>query len=295
MNEIQMNPPTSQELQAAHDSFMSYLRNNPNNFSYWYPHIKGLDNHGISIPKSIFTPIPEEIYKSFFRENEGDDERIDNWVINYLIPLIERVPWLKNHKIFIKNGCFSNKFDFANGCLIADPNDEETLIKNICNIQANSIMHETDGYLELVLREFIEPSKADTPTIYNGMPLRPEVRIFYDFDRHQYLYDVNYWDWDECHGPICFGWDGERTPDADAYEKTWPYLLFATKHLLEKHLTLITDALSTVTTLTMPDGQPNIWSVDFILEDDRVWLIDMAQGWRSAYWDPKKVNSILNK
>lgn len=31
MNEIKINPPTPQELQAAHDSFMSYLRNNPNN------------------------------------------------------------------------------------------------------------------------------------------------------------------------------------------------------------------------------------------------------------------------
>lgn len=24
--------------------------------------------------------------------------------------------------------------------------------------------------------------------------------------------------------------------------------------------------------------------------NNRVWLIDMAQGWRSAYWDPKKIN-----
>lgn len=94
-----------------------------------------------------------------------------------------------------------------------------------------------------------------------------------------------------CHDPICFGWDGERTPDADAYEKAWPYLLYATKHWLEKHLTMITDALSTVTTLTMPDDQPNIWSVDFIIEEDRVWLIDMAQAWRSAYWNPKKIKN----
>ena len=290
MNNMQIKTPTPEELQAAHESFMSYLRNNPNNFSYWFPHIKGLNDHGISIPKSTVIPVPEEIYKSFFRENEGDDERIDSWVTSQVLPVIETSPWMKNRKIFIKNGCFSNKFDFANGCLIADPNDEETLIKNICNIQYNSLMHETDGYLELVLREFVEPSRADTPTIYNGMPLRPEIRIFYDFDRHQYLYAVNYWDWDKCHDWICFKWDGERTQDADTYEKAWPYLLFTTKDLLEKHLTLITDALNTVTSLTMPDGLPNIWSVDFILEEDRVWLIDMAQGWRSVYWNPEKVN-----
>ena len=135
MNNMQIKTPTPEELQAAHESFMSYLRNNPNNFSYWFPHIKGLNDHGISIPKSTVIPVPEEIYKSFFRENEGDDERIDSWVTSQLLPVIETSPWMKNRKIFIKNGCFSNKFDFANGCLIADPNDEETLIKNICNRQ----------------------------------------------------------------------------------------------------------------------------------------------------------------
>lgn len=286
MSNMQIKPLTPEEIQAAHDNFMSNQRNNPNNFSYWFPHVKGLINHGISIPKSIIIPIPEEIYKAFFREHDGDDERIDKWVINQVLPIIETTPWLKNQKIFIKNGCFSNKFDFSNGCLITDPNDEETLIKNICNIQFGSIMHETDGYLELILREFIEPSKADTPTIYNGMPLRPEVRIFYDFDRHQYLYAVNYWDWEKCHDPICYGWNGGHSPDANTYEIAWPYLALATKQFLEKHLTIITEALSTVTTLTMPNDLPNIWSVDFILEDNRVWLIDMAQGWRSAYWNP---------
>lgn len=288
MEKILIRKPTPEELQAAHDNFMNYLRSNPNNFSYWFPHIKELDNQGISIPKSIIIPIPEEIYKSFFFEHEGDGERVDNWILYQVLPIIENTTWLKGHKFFVKNGCFSNKFDFANGCLIADPNDEETLIRNICNIQANSLMYDTDGYLELVLRQYIEPSKPDTPTIYNGMPLRPEVRIFYDFDRHEYLYAVNYWDWSYCHEPICFGWDGERTRDADTYEMTWPKLEFSYRKLLEKHHPLINNALATVTTLTMPNDKPNIWSVDFILEEDSVWLIDMAQGWRSAYWNPKR-------
>ena len=291
--DIKITPPTAEELQAAHESFMNYLRSNPNNFSYWFPHVKELGGKGINIPESVIIPIPEEIYKAFFRERKGDGEKIDNWVIDHVVPAIEANPLLKNKKIFIKNGCFSDKFDFAKSCLIENYQDEETLIKHISNIQSDAIIHETDGYLELVIRQYIEPSRPNTPTIYNGMPLRPEIRIFYDFDRHKYLYSVNYWDWDYCHDHICFGWDGERTPDADTYETAWPFLKFKTEKLLDKYFPLISEALSNVATLTMPDGQPNIWSVDFILEDSCVWLIDMAQGWRSVYWDPNKI--MLNR
>lgn len=152
-------------------------------------------------------------------------------------------------------------------------------------IENEAAMFETGGDLELVLREYIEP-RPDTPTIYNGMPLRPELRVFFDFDNRKILYAVNYWDWDYCHDRICSGWNGERTPDADVYE--WNYLRLAeeTERLKNKHLSTIWSALSQVTTLTMPDGRRNIWSVDFMLEEDKVWLIDMAQGWRSAYWNP---------
>lgn len=281
----EIRKPTPEDMQESHDSFMRYLRGNPNNFSYWFPHVRGLDGHGISIPKSIVIPVPEEVYKSFFLEREGDEGRIESWVTDAVKPAIEAAPFPKGGRLFIKNGCYSRKFDFANGCLIEDAGDEESLIINICNIQSDAVMKETDGYLELVVREFIEPSKADTPTIYNGMPLRPEMRLFYDFDSHTPLYDVNYWDWNHCHRRICLDARGERTADADTYEKAWPYLLFKTRQLAARHMQAIVTALSSVTGLRMPDGQPNIWSVDFILEEDRAWLIDMGQGWRSAYWN----------
>ena len=216
-----ITPPTPEEQQAAHESFMRYLRENPNNFSYWFPHIKNLTEKGISIPYSIIIHIPEEVYKAFFREEEGDAEKIDRWVMDIVSPTIAANPLLNGRKLFIKNGTFSNKFDFSKACLIEDARDEETLIHHISNIMYDSYMHETDGYLELVVREFIEPEE-NTPTIYNGMPLRCEARVFYNFDTHQLLYAVNYWDWNYCHDGICFALGGERKPDADTYEKAWP-------------------------------------------------------------------------
>ena len=52
------------------------------------------------------------------------------------------------------------------------------------------------------------------------MPLRPEFRVFYDFDRHQPLYVVNYWDWNYCHDAICRDYT-----DKIVYEAHYPQLL----------------------------------------------------------------------
>lgn len=44
-----------------------------------------------------------------------------------------------------------------------------------------------------------------------------------------------------------------------------------------------------IRTMDSVESLTGIWSVDFILEDDRIWLIDMAQGYRSTYWDKEKI------
>ena len=67
----------------------------------------------------------------------------------------------------------------------------------------NALCFDADGITEVCIRELIPHNTRTTPCIYQGMPLRPEFRIFYDFDRHQPLYVVNYWDWDYCHDAIC--------------------------------------------------------------------------------------------
>ncbi|GHU61019.1 hypothetical protein AGMMS49975_30210 [Clostridia bacterium] len=34
------------------------------------------------------------------------------------------------------------------------------------------------------------------------MPLRTEIRVFYDFDKREVLYSANYWDYDYCRSNI---------------------------------------------------------------------------------------------
>lgn len=47
-----------------------------------------------------------------------------------------------------------------------------------------------------MVRKFIESSAGMTPCIYNGLPLRPEFRVFYDFDARKPIFTANYWDYD---------------------------------------------------------------------------------------------------
>lgn len=277
---IPITPSTQEELQEGHRNFMRFLVENPNNFSYWFPYVAAVEKHGIAIPKSVVIPIPEEVCMSFLLEKEGDSERIDRWVTESVMPVVDKD--FAGKKIFIKNGCFSGKFRFSSCCLVEDATNTKELSKNIKRIQYDSFCFETGGNMELVLREYIEP-EPDTPTIYWGMPLRPELRVFYDFDNHKYLYAENYWSWEECHDGIA------RNPeDGEIYEQYFPELKKKLFHRVLAHLPAIIAALGSVDTLKMPDGLPNIWSVDFLLEDDKAWLIDMAQGWRSAYWDPAR-------
>lgn len=257
-----------------------WLRTNPNNFSYWFPHVASLDGKGISVPHSEVVPVPTDVLNAFFMEKEDDAEKVNKWVTEAVAPVIsEKFP---AGKLFIKNGCFSGKIRFSESCLIEDPSDIVTLTKHISNIQYDSLCLDTCGNLEMVLREYIEP-EPDTPTIYHGMPLRPEVRIFYNFDSHRYLYAANYWDWKECHDGIC-----RHKEDGEVYENIYPSLREKLARRLIKHLPSILRALDSVDTLKMPNNIYNIWSVDFILEEDRAWLIDMAVAWHSAYWNKEK-------
>ena len=127
--------------------------------------------------------------------------------------------------------------------------------------------------MEVVFREFIQPPKG-TRTIYNGMPFRPEMRVFYDFDKHSYCYAVNYWDWDYCHERIA-----ENAHDKEVYESVYPDLKDLYEYRKHYFLPRILSAFRRVRLLT------GVWSADFILDEHRAWFIDMAVGERSAYWD----------
>lgn len=277
---------TEEELREAHESHMKYLRENPNNFSFWFPKLSVVKRYGLMVPKSHVVDVPENIYKTFFQEGKNDMRIIRQWAHKAILSVIQQ--HFQGKEVFLKNGCYSGKFSFNKCCHLKANATLKEIVAHLCNIQYDSLMKETDGNLEVVLREWIQPEDG-TNTIYGGMPLRPEMRLFYDFTSHKPLYWVNYWDWNDCHDPICFHWNGERTEDADVYEETYPSIDERVKKYREKYWQTIIDALQQVNLMK------GIWSVDFLFDKSGVWLIDAAIGSRSHYWDVEKVKAALNQ
>ena len=245
------------------------LKQDVHNVSYWFPKVKDC---GIKVPETFIKVIPEELLPHLFMDKPDEDINIIfNWVQSELIP---DIPSTLRGLIFVKNGAFSNKFDF-NTCSIRSNALE--LTRAIIEINYASLMFDTGGNTEIVIRKRIPFDERITSTIYHGMPLRNEYRVFYDFDNRKALYIANYWDWDYCHDAI-----SRNITDKLIYEKVYNSLAEHYVQNREKVMNLVEEHMKDV-------DLTGIWSVD-ILEDEchDFWLIDMALGYRSAYWNPEK-------
>ena len=242
------------------------LKQDVHNVSYWFPKIKDC---GIKVPETFIKEIPEKLFPHLFMDKPDEDiDHIYNWVKDELIP---NIPKELRGLIFVKNGTFSNKFDFNTCSIRCNPLE---LTRSIIEINYTSLMFDTGGNTEIVIRERIPFDDRKTLTIYNGMPLRNEYRVFYDFDNHKALYVANYWDWDYCHNSI-----SSNATDKIIYEKAYNHLAEHYVQNREKVISMVEEHMKDVE-LT------GIWSVD-ILEDEykNFWLIDMALGYHSAYWN----------
>lgn len=240
-------------------AYQNYLdcKSDKNNYSYWYEKVKDC---GFNIVNSYIYQIPFEQYQNSHSENK---ERIQEYY-NYIKELIKDLPY---NKYNIKNAVFSNKFNFED--CIAVNNDIPTKI-HLINYAAACVG--ANGYTELIVRDYIDYDYDNIPTIYNGMPLRSEFRVFYDFDKKEVFYSVNYWDFDYCYkhlditDKIVFKHERKRLEDVFNQRKE------EVEELVKKHMANV-------------DLQGK-WSVDILYNEleDNYWLIDMAEAYRSAYW-----------
>ena len=242
---------------------------NPNNFSYWFEKIKNIT--GLRIPKSIWFDVPAAVQRAFYLEGcleERDDmEVIDGWLKKEVIPEIKKnftTPFF-----FVKNGTFSNKFS-SNGF-----NSVASLLSSVIDLNYNALCFGAEGTDELVIREYIRADDSVVPKIYSGLPLRPEFRVFYDFDARKVEYSANYWD------PAYVMPHLYSVTDKivfKEYKDTLCEKYFQHKEYVEN---LVASSLKDV-------DMSGVWSVDVMLqedpEEDVYWLIDMARAEESAYW-----------
>lgn len=250
------------------------FKNNINNFSYWYPKVKDC---GIPTPNSVWIHVPEDVMNAFFLDDPKQDEvTIQRFVEKSVMSILDGMPI----QLFMKNGTFSGKFDFDGMCHIINRSVCEITYK-LRALSYDSFILGTQGNTEIVFREFLTDEKP-TYKIYNGMPLRPEFRTFYDFEKRQVLYTANYWDWDYCFNNIKL----YNVTDELIYKAAYPQILEFYNANVDKVENMVQEHMKDVKL----DG---IWSVDLMWCQNKFWLIDMAIADTSAYWDPEKAKKIV--
>lgn len=244
---------------------MNY-KESDNFFSNWFPKI---ENCGIKVPRSIIIPIEDkEFFEHMYMEHVEQDLK---YFLNFSKTVVmQKIKEARLGLLFLKNSVFSNKFD-ARTCM--PMNDYVSVAQAIAGINYGALMVDSGGENEIIVRERIWTDLGEIPTIYNGLPLQPEFRVFYDFDTRKVLYSANYWDYDYVYPHLYDATD--KIVFASQREKL--DRIFAEKH--EDVENLVSDHMTNV------DGLSGQWSVDILLDcKGEYWLIDMAVAQRSAYW-----------
>lgn len=187
---------------------------------------------------------------------------------------------------FVKTGTYSSKFDFRNAHIHGAKEVRELgeyllyihfLALQMASPLTNKQIYGASTTNEWAVREFIQDVE-NNPTIYKGMPLHTEYRVFVDFETKKVIGVSPYW-----HPDLMaerFG-HGE---DADSPHQIHDYIVFKAheEKLMQRYDEHVDEVCMNIEKM-LPDirltGQ---WSVDVMQNRDDFWLIDMGLAKDSA-------------
>lgn len=161
---------------------------NPNSLYNWLPTVeKALASSDTELksPATKVLRLPIEMAQ-FIRLEYQDTSQADKDLFNQFI--FDQFGLEDDKTYFIKTGTFSSKFQFANA-KCSEPREMGEYFQVINNF---AMQVGAGQSVDVVVREYIEDVEQN-PTIYNGMPLRTEFRVFVDCDTDELIGVVPYW------------------------------------------------------------------------------------------------------
>lgn len=263
------------------------ITRNRNSMGHWLPKLieASSNQYHFKIPKTTIVQLPIPLLQLTKLEYES----INKTTRKILNTWVKRVFNLNVGDYFIKTGTYSYKFDFRN-VRVRDLKEIEEIgeyllyIHGYANQMAGPLyspcIYGMSTTHEWVVRDFIE-SKEDVPTIYNGLPLHVEYRVFIDCDTKEVLSIHPYWD------PEGMKKHFSKYAKGGNINHIHDYVVFKShedrmkqkfnreKDNIVKHLQPIVDKLD----LT---GQ---WSLDIMDDGESLWLIDMAVAEQSTFYE----------
>lgn len=253
---ITFAPPTDEEI---FNRTSQEDKSDPNTFSNWFGRLK---TH-FKTPRSVITSLTFDEMMLLKPDEKSTDQEAIQQFNTRLNQLVQDAGL--HYPIFMKNGVFSNKFDFEESCLINTPDE---FFDKLYNIIYGGYMVGARLSNEVVLRELV--TVPQDVKIYNAMPLNIEFRAFVNFDTQEIVEILDYW-----HDSIASRLPPEQVELFKQHKETMAPKFEQFKVILQTELQ---------NALRNKEFDLNgSWSVDFLLDvNNELWLIDMAfagQSW----------------
>ena len=265
------------------------LNHDPNTMSNWLFAIKEVVNQTnfFKIPRTRIIKVPLALLQSTRVYEYQELSPLSLEIINRYAQKVFELDLEKDY--FIKTGTFSSKFDFRNakvtkGQEVSELGSYLWYIQHQANQMAsplnNRVVYGVSSNNEWVVREFID-DKENNPTIYNGLPLHTEYRVFVDFDTEEVIGISPYW-----HPEVMkenFLDIGVSAP----IQKNHDYINYINHEetLMKRYEENKSLVVSEVLKLLKDCKLKGQWSIDVMQNGSDFWLIDMARASESALSD----------
>lgn len=256
-----------------------FAKNNPNEFRNYYPYIKEISE--LNIPDTVIVPLTSNFIKCICLEKFNEDIYLE--FTNYILEKINEKEFTLSRDLFIKDGKFSNKFNFSSAYI---PNGEiDTIGKKSMEILYGDMCLHDFPSTDIIIREFVHTTYK-RPSIYFGMKLNTEFRVFYNFNKNEIMNIVNYWDYDTMINNL---FDKKlQTPEGpiDIFDKT--IFLSVGKEIENDYLKLKPKLKNLINDILPNVNLKGEYSLDFLWDGEKFRLIDMAIVSQSYYYDKVK-------
>lgn len=269
---------------------------NPNSMGFWLPEVeKAVQNTSFfKSPKTKVVKIPLPILQ-LTRLEYSQHTPITMKIVNDFC--MEAFELDVSKKYFIKTGTYSSKFDFRN-VLVQGEKEVRELGEYLLFIHFQALqmasplsspsMYGVSTTNEWVVREFIEDLE-NNPTIYKGMPLHTEYRVFVDFDDQEILGVSPYWRKDIMKKSFTQGnIDNHKKHDYIIYKMHEETLY----KRYNDNVDIVLQEIKNILPYISLTGQ---WSIDIMQNGSDFYIIDLALASQSALNDcvePSKLKSI---
>lgn len=267
------------------------LSKNPSSIGHWFPALcKGIMAQGeeafFKIPATRIIRAPISVMQMSRLEYSSLTKGTMRVIDRFAVRAFELD---RNREYFVKTGLYSSKFDFRNAHVVGAKEVDELgeyllYIQHQASCMAGPLMRPcsigTATTNEWVVREYIPDCEGNT-TIYKGLPLRTEYRVFVDVDEVMVLGVVPYWE------PTLMKKRFAHEPDANSPHQVHDYITFTANEprltqRFEQNKERVSEEVARLLPGMREAGLTGQWSLDIMQNGDDFYAIDMATAETSA-------------